>query len=277
MTEINRPKTNWLDNVADVKRVGDGEKAQFKIRQEGIRAFVQAKGATTARSKVSSKAVTLDTLAVSARPMINIVELKNGQAQMSDLIADAAYQMEMAEYHYIQNVLDTAAATWASPYYATGSGIVKATFDPMVRYWMRASAGASPVILGDIDMVSKLGELTGFTVATTTKQYADQIMVDQNTAGFIGTYIGAKVINLVNPLVEGSGDFAFNRDKLYIIPGNADTSMRPLKVVFEGDVNSVEDTDIDDLSYEVRLDQFFNAGILYGDRPYVSVYDDSSI
>lgn len=277
VTEINRPKTNWQDSIADVKRVGDGVKAQFKVRQEGIRAFVQAKGASTARSKVADKTVTLDTIAVSTRPMINFVELKTGQTQMSDLIVDAAYQMELAEYNYIQKVLHHAAATWSSPYYGTGSGIVKATFDPMVRHWMRVSGGSAPIILGDIDMISKLGELTGFTASTTSKQFADAIMIEQNSAGFIGVYNGAKVVNLVNPQIDGTDNAVFARDKLYVIPGNADVSMRPLKVVFEGGVNSIDNNDIDDLSYEIRLDQNFNAGIVMGDRPYVSVYDDSTI
>lgn len=276
MTEINRPKTNWIDTIADVKRVGFGEKAQFKVRQEGIRAFVQAKGATTARSKVANKTVTLDTLSVSARPVINLVELQTGQTQMSDLITDAAYQMELAEYAHIQKVLHDAAANWNAPYYGTGSGIVKATFDPMVRHWMRVSGGNAPIILGDIDMVSKLADLTGFTANTTTKQFADAIMMEQNAAGFIGVYGGAKVINLVNPLIDGTDDAVFDRDKLYVIPGNVDASMRPLKVVFEGDVTSQEETHIDDKSFEIRLDQYFNAGIVYGDRPYVSVYEDSS-
>ena len=38
VNEIMRPRTNWLDNLADVKRVGHGDKAQFKVRHEGIRA-----------------------------------------------------------------------------------------------------------------------------------------------------------------------------------------------------------------------------------------------
>ena len=39
-----KPSTNWLTQVADTKYVGYGEKAAFKVKQEGIRAFIQAKG-----------------------------------------------------------------------------------------------------------------------------------------------------------------------------------------------------------------------------------------
>lgn len=258
-----------------MKRVGLGEKAQFSVKNDGIRAYVQAKGATTARSKVSSKGIVLDTLAVSARPVINLVELQTGQANMADLIQSAAYKMELAEYGHIQKVLNAAATEWSTPYYATGTGVVKATLDPMIRHWMRMSAGASPVAIGDIEMVSKLGELTGFTAATNTA-FADAIMMEQNNAGFIGMYNGAKVMNLVNPVVDAKDATAFDCNKLYILPGNLDSSLRALKVVFEGDIQSQEETHIDDKSFEVRLDQNFNAAVIYGDRPYIGVYEDTS-
>jgi hypothetical protein len=38
-----------------------------------------------------------------------------------------------------------------------------------------------------------------------------------------------------------------------------------------------EATNIDDKSYEVRLDQFFGAAMVYGDRPYISVYHDQTV
>lgn len=276
VNELKKPTSNFLANIADMKTVGFGQKAEFKVRQPGIRAFVQAKGATTARSKVANKSITLDTVSVSARPVINIVELQSGQAQMSDLIVDAAYQMELAEIALIQKVLNDAAKEWNAPYYGAGSGIVKATLDPMIRHWMRMSNGA-PALLGDIEMTHKLAELTGFTASDTMKQYADGLLMEQNAAGFIGKYNGANVINLVNPVVDGSDTFAHDINKLYILPVGVDASMRPLKVVYEGGIQSQEATNIDDKSYEIRLDQYVGAGIVIGERPYMSVYVDESV
>ena len=82
----------------------------------------------------------------------------------------------------------------------------------------------------------------------------------------------------LNPLKEdGTDGFIFNKKELYIVPTGVDAGMRPLKVVFEGDVFSNEATNIDDLSWEIRLDQYFNAAIAKGVRPYMSMYADSSI
>lgn len=274
--DIVKRDTNWLDQLADVKRVGFGDKAEFDVKLPGVKAFIQAKGATTPRTKNAHKTVSLETLSVSARPVINIVELQNGLANAADLINDASYQMECAMNGYIENVLTTAAATWAAPYYGTGSGLVKSTIDPMVLHWIRVSGGAA--IFGDIGELSGLAQLTGFAANSSTQQYAGNIILEQNQNAVIGTYLSAKVVNLTNPLKEdGTDGFIFNQKKLYIVPTGIDAGMRPLKVVFEGDVFSTEATNIDDLSWEIRLDQYFNAAIAKGVRPYMSMYADSSI
>ena len=273
VNDIIKRDTNWLDLVADTKRVGFGDKADFDVKLPGVRAFIQAKGATTPRTKNGRKNVTMETISVSARPFINIVELQNGLANAADLINDASYQMEVAINRHVQSVLTAAASSWSAPYYGTGSGLVKATLDPMIIHWIRTTGGAA--ILGDIAELNKLGPLTGWTSTTNTQQYADQLIVEQNANVFLGTYLGAKAIALANPFAEdGTDAVVFDTNKLYILPTGVDASMRPLKVVFEGDVFSTEATNIDDLSWEIRLDQYFNAGIAYGDRPYMGVYLD---
>ena len=273
VNDIIKHDTNWLDLIADTKRVGFGDKAEFDVKLPGVRAFIQAKGATTPRTKNSRKAFTMETISVSSRPFINIVELQNGLANAADLINDASYQMEVAINRHVQSVLTAAASNWQAPYYGTGSGLVKATLDPMIIHWIRTTGGAA--ILGDIAELNKLGPLTGWTSTTNTQQYADQLIVEQNANVFLGTYLGAKAISLANPFVEdGTDGVVFDTDKLYILPTGIDAGMRPLKVVFEGDVFSTEATNIDDLSWEIRLDQYFNAGIAYGDRPYMGVYRD---
>ena len=272
VNDIVHRDTNWLDLIADTKRVGFGDKAEFDVKLPGVRAFIQAKGATTPRTKNARKTMSMETISVSARPFINIVELQNGLANAADLINDASYQMECAINKYVQTVLNTAAPNWSANYYGTGSGVVKATFDPMVVHWARTSGGAA--IVGDIAALNKLAPLTGFTPTTNTNtQWANEIINEQNQNVYVGTYLSAKTVGLVNPFMEdGTDALVFDTDKLYILPTGIDAGMRPLKVVFEGDVFSTEATNIDDLSWEIRLDQYFNAGIAYGDRPYMGVY-----
>lgn len=273
VNEMTKPQTDWLNQVADVKRVGYGEKAAFRTKLEGITAFIQAKGGTPARSKIAHKQVTLDTIAVSARPVINMYELKTGRVQMADLIRDASYEMHTKQIQYIQEVLNAAVTSWASPFYGTGAGIVKTVLNPQIQHWMRTGA---VTLLGDIAIVSKLADQTGFTAATGTQQYSPSIIDEVIKTGVIGVYYGAKVVNLVNPYLSDNVTPVIDTKRLYILPSAASVDMRPLKVLYEGDVQSTESTNIDDLAYEIRLDQFFGAGIVTGKTPAMSVYVDST-
>lgn len=273
VNEMTKPQSDWLNHVADVKHVGYGEKAAFKVKMDGIQAFIQAKGATPARSKIAHKQVTLDTIAVSARPVINLYELRTGRVQMADLIRDASNEMTTKQTEYIQSVLHTAAESWATPFYGSGSGIVKTVLNPMIQHWMRTGAVS---LLGDIAIVSKLSEQTGFTAATTTQQFSPAVIDEVMRTGVIGSYYGAKVVNLVNPYLGDNVTPAIDTKRLYILPSGASSDMRPLKVLYEGDVQSTESTNIDDLAYEVRLDQWFGAGIVVGKTPTMSVYTDTT-
>ena len=94
--------------------------------------------------------------------------------------------------------------------------------------------------------------------------------------GVIGSYYGAKVINLVNPYLGDNVTPVIDTKRLYILPSGASADMRPLKVLYEGDIQSTESTNIDDLAYEVRLDQWFGAGIVIGKTPTLGVYTDTT-
>ena len=47
-------------------------------------------------------------------------------------------------------------------------------------------------------------------------------------------------------------------------------------MLYEGDIQSTESTNIDDLAYEVRLDQWFGSGIVIGKTPTMGVYTDTT-
>lgn len=278
VNDLVKQDTNFLDIIADTQRVGFGDKAEFDVKLPGIKAFIQAKGATTPRTKNAYKSVTLDTLSVSARPVINRVRLQNGLVSAAEVINDASFQMQCAIMKYIQDVLLNSAANWGTGYYGAAGGLVKATLDPMITKWIGIAGGAA--IFGDIAETSGLANLTGFVANATSgaMQFSGNIIDEQNKNGVIGTYQGAQVVKMINPLLEdGTDGQLLDTKKLYIVPTGIEAAMRPLKVVFEGDVFSTEQTNIDDLSWEIRLDQYFGAGIAKGVRPYMSVYSDTSV
>ena len=267
-------ETNWRSYIADEKQIGDTDEALFRVRHEGIRAFIQADGSTTPRTRVAHKQLTLPTVVVSARPVVGLRELRAGKVKMSDLVVDATREMAAVENKYIEDTLLAAAAQWTAPFYGAGSGIVKSTLNPMIQHWMRTGSAA---VVGDIAMIQKLADQTGFTAAAGTQQFSPDIINEFNQTGRIGYYAGASVVQFVNPY-ENDGVTPVMKDKvLYVIPTAARVEDRPLKVVRKGSILTVEHTDIDEMTYEIRMDQQFGAGIAFGNTPEMSIYMDAAV
>ena len=267
-------ESDWLKYIADEKRVGFGDDAAFNVRSKGIKAFIQASGATTARSYVFNKQVILNTETVSARPAVRLRDLRSGKIKMSDLVVEATEAMRNAKNRKVQEVLIAAATTWTAPFYGTGAGIVKGTLDPMIQHWLRTGSAA---IIGDIAVIQKLAEQTGFTAATTTQQFSPDVINEFHRTGRIGSYAGASVVQFINPYLEDGKTTALDAKNLYILPTGTSADERVLKVVTKGDVMTVENTNIDDMTFEIRMDQEFGAGIAYGESPTMSVYVDSTL
>jgi len=272
VNNIINTNTNYIDLFADTKRVGIGEKALFKVKKAGIEAFVQAKNGTTQRSRIMNAYQTVDTVEVSARPYVNLYELASGKVNFDECITDASNEMERKIVALIEATLYASFSGYSSPNYASGSGIVTATLDPMIRSMQRYGNVA---LLGDINIVSKLAEATGFTTYTSTKMFSNSIMDEFNKNGYIGAYKGASVSKLDNPFLRGSNTTpVLRQDLLYIVPQGAES---PLKVVMEGDVESMDATNINDNTMEVNLRKYFGTAVIFGDNAYLGVYEDTAL
>lgn len=281
VNELARPMSDFLTRLADYKNLGENDTAKFVVDLEGIQAYVQAAGATTPRSRIAHKTMVLDSVWVSARPFMTMTDIRRGVVNMADLCVRAALEMENAKLGYVRQVLEANygvvnTVTGSAPFYAEGSGVLKTGLDPLVRHWQRYGGVG---IVGDIVTTSQLAELTGFTAVANpaTKQFADNIIVEQNQNGYIGRYLGAEVATMINPYKQGSiSDTVLNPKIMFIFPVGASADMRPLKAFTKGPVQSMEATHIDDKTWEIRMDQEFGAGFAYGEQPYMSVYKDIS-
>lgn len=265
-----RERVNYFEAIADVKSTGLGEKAQFKIGVDGIKAMFQAKSATTERSKVSSKFVSLDTEEVSVRPVVNFLELATGKVDLTKIAAQATVAMEMAIVKRIQDSIYAAFSAMSSPNYAAGSGIAKATFDPILHAMNRA--GGSAAVIGDIEALAKFTGIAGFNSAV-----ADALALEHNQNGMIGTYLGGKLVKLNNPFVPNSlSETELRKDLVYVVPAG-DEALRPVKVHFEGGVQTTDaPVNINSKEVEFRFDQYVGVGAV-GVRKLLGIYEDTSL
>lgn len=281
VNDIISQRTQYIEILADTQNVGIGEKAYFKIKKSGVQAYIQSKNGTTERSRIFNAYTSIETVEVSARPYVNLYELASGKVNFDELINDAAEEMEKKMVQNIESTLYAAFSGYNYPFYSSGSGFVQATVDPVLR---AISRWGKPSMFGDIVLLQKMAESTGFTTTTSTKQYADTLIVEQNQNGFIGTYKGANVIQMVNPFERGSlpttvsgsdvDGQVLKIELLYMLPSGMQS---PLKVVNEGDIESMDAQNIDDNTMEVCLRKYFGSAVIYGDNPYMAVYEDTSL
>lgn len=274
MDKLQERELDFLNLVADIKNVNYGDKPVFNVKTGGIKAYVQAKGATTKRSYVADRQVALETVEISARPAINIVDLRSGRVNMADLIREANREITNKKLAMVENVLQSSISTYSSPFYGTGTGIVKATLDAQLAYFRRLGA---VTLLGDQAAVAQLAPLTGMVMnaggtGDLFTQRSNGMIDEQNENGYIGRYNGTAVISLANTYFDGTTTPVLATDWLYIIPAGVSGDMRNLKIVNEGQLNATESQNIDDMVYEVRLDQWFGAGFVSGKLPTIGAY-----
>lgn len=263
--ELQQKSLDFLGLVADIKNISYGEKAAFNIRTGGIKAYIQAKGSTTARSYVSGSQILVDTKEISARPAINLIDLRANRVNMGDLIREANEQMTLKKLVMIERVLHNGIQNFGSPFYAKSTGTLNETaLNAQLNHFQRLG----PVtILGDRAAVSQLAPFVGMSVNSTTMQYSGNQIDERNGNGFIGNYLGCSVVAMNNAYDDDGVTPILQTDWLYIVPGGQSATMRNLKVVNEGPVNSMASQNIDDRTYEVLIDQWFGCAFVTGKTP----------
>lgn len=243
--ELQQHALDFLGLIADEKTINYGEKAAFRVRTDGIHAYVQAKGATAARSYITDHQILVNTKEIAARPAINIVDLKAGRFNIGDLIREANERILEKKLEIVQSVMHTAVQHYRSPFYANSvGGLNPALLDAQTTHFRRLGP---VVLLGDIAAVTQLDASTGMQInANPTMQYSGTMLDQHNQNGFIGKWHGCDVVGMTNAYADDGVTPILDPDWLYIIPGAQSADMRNLKVVNEGGVNAMASQNIDD-------------------------------
>lgn len=263
-------RVNYIDQIADVKRTGYNEKAQFEIEIDDLKAMFQAKSATTERSKISTRKFSLDTDEISIRPVINFLDLKTGKQDLTKIADRAIARLEMAFVKRVQDAIYAAFKELGAANYGAGSGVTKGVFDPILHAMRRAGGDVS--VLGDTEALSKFTDLSGFN-----GNVPSELALEHNRNGMIGHYLGASLMQLNNPFAPNSlEETELRKDLIYVIP-NVENSLKPVKVQFEGDVQYIgTGVDINSKEIEFRFDQYAGVGVI-GVRKLLGVYEDTAL
>lgn len=271
LSDMIMQRMNWIENIADTRNGALGDKPEFKLNYSGIVAKIGAKGHTPEVSMISNRKVVVPTVEVSARPKVNFRDLIADPMKIVDMVEDAMRAMENEVVQYIEGVLYASQSALSAPNYASGAGIVKATFDDQLRAIQRLNGEAT--ILGDITMIQQITALTGFS-----DRVADDLMIQHNQNGFIGVYLGASVNQLINRYADESSiaetNLVLRDDVAYILPVGAPDA-RPLKVFLEGAVRSMDRTNPEDESFELFIRMDFGAQVVTNQNK-LAMYEDTT-
>lgn len=259
-------RTAYFDKIGDFKTIGDNDEALFDVEYDNSFAVVQAQNATTPRWIVGSKTVALDTFEVSSRFRVSMYDLRSGKADIGKLTQRATARMEEAMTSEILKVLKgTYKATGGvgAPFYGTGTGIVAATLDPMVRHFQRLGALN---LIGDIEIMDKLSQVASGWVS-------DEMRNEYYANGFLGKYKGANAIQLANGYLKDGKTPVMDTKLLFLVPNG---QVSPLKIVKKGDILVMEAQDADTAHFDIVLRQRFGAAVVYGNVPQLGVYEDAT-
>lgn len=271
ISDLIMQRMNWIENIADVRNGALGQKPEFKLNYSGIVAKIGAKGHTPEVSMIMDRQVVVPTVEVSARPSVLFRDLVRDPQKIVDMVEDAMRAMENEIVQYIEGVLYASQSALSAPNYASGAGLVKATLDDQLRAIQRLNGEAT--VMGDINMIHKITELAGFN-----DRVADELMIQHNQNGFIGTYLGASVAQLINRYADESSiaetNLVLKDDVLYILPVGSATN-RPLKVFWEGAVRSMDKTNPEDESFELFIRMDFGAQVV-ANQNKLAMYEDTA-
>ena len=260
---------DFMNSFADVRNVGLGDRPMYRIATKGLKAFIQATGSTTARSKVTDRQFSLNTFEISSRPAIDVWDIRMNRVNMADLIRQANDQFTLLKLKFIERVLHNGVQAYGTPWYDSGvQTIVKATIDTQLKHFKYLG---NVVILGD--RVEEFFGIAGAPINANTVQYSGGMIDEFNQNGVIGRYNGASLVKMQNALDDDGITPILDPDWLYIMVSGISKDQMNLKVLNEGPVYSMTQQPIDDHTLETELTQRFGAGFIVGNKPTIGAYE----
>ena len=266
--ETQQKSLDFMNTFADVRNVALGDRPMYRFPTKGIKAFIQATGATTARSKVADRQFSLNTFEIASRPAIDVWDIRMNRVQMADLIRQANDQFTLLKLKHIEKVLHNGIQAYGAPWYGTGTGLAKATIDTQLKHFKRLG---NVVIFGD--SVEDFFGIAGAPVNANSVQYSGGMIDEMNNNGFIGKYNGASLVKMQNAYDDDGVTPILDPDWLYIMVAGMSKDQMNLKVLNEGPVYSMTQQTIDDHTLETELVQRFGAGFVVGTVPNIGCYE----
>lgn len=243
-----------LSAFAEVRTVGQGQKAMFRVKKGRARAkkFLTQVGLSGVYEtfRLDTDTFELGGHAVGGGATIDFERMLDGAESLAEVVGIVTEGLENAVYVEVQRALVAALAKMPATNKYSGSW----SADEMVRLMSVVRAYGNPVIFACPEFVAKMGAdaivpvLANSTTKVAQGIYSPKDIDAIHDYGFINTFRGAPVVQIPQSFVDETNTETYVNPRLaYIMPGGAE---KVVKVVLEGQTQ-IRDHENKDNSMEV--------------------------
>ena len=261
-----------VGDFAEIKQFDRDAEVVFTIKNKGKRrAYLTikkgARGGMYQAARLDDIQMSIDTWVETVAVFVTLEEILLGKYSLQDLMNNILDGFEEKLYVEVIEALQTSASYSPAVNADSGSGIVEADFDALVRI---VAAYGNPMIMGFKQAISKLSNITGWTSAS--PNISTQDLEDYRNRGFVALYKGTPVVELQNYITDEStnADWLLDESYIFIIPAG----QKPVKVALKGDmhIQTVEHTTG---SVEENAHKMLGVSLLLTNN--IAIYEDTSI
>ncbi len=227
----------------DTKHFSYGDKPIFKTKKKGVTAYWTAPNSYVPKSRNYDTEITMEFEALGVRPEALLSELKTGRLDsLASLIKDGKDAIETSIYQRVYEILAQAYnATSNSDNYKAVNALDKTALDAGINY-IRKKTGSAPTIIADFDICTQIEGFTGFSEC-------ESLYNEIRDKGLLGRYRGCDILYLPEILDPVSQKSIVPTDKLMLVGKKIGYAAS------YGDYDFLQETDIDDKSWNCRIDR----------------------
>ena len=220
-----------------------GDKPAFKTHKKGIVAYWSAPNSYVPKSRNYDTEITMVFESLGVRPEALLSELKTGRLDsLASLVADGREAIEIELYRKVYEVIAQAYnATTNKDNYASTNALSATVLDKAIAR-IRKKVGGNPVIIADYDLCTVIEGFDG---------YSDNESVQNEIRqhGYLAKYRGCPIVYLPEIADKVTGQSIVPTDKVFVVG-------RKIGVAATyGDTDFMQETDINDKSWNCRIDK----------------------
>ena len=273
LTEVVPNKvSNFYGDFAEVKQVAQGAKIKFrrtlnnKTRAKQFVTRAGLAGIYEVFKLGGAENFEITTSAMGSAAQMGIEEYLDGRVDFAEMLAIIAEGMEQLIQEEIGQALIGGLAQLPDNNKVEAAGFDEVEFDRLLRIADSYGTGRA-VIYADSSFAAKL-------MPAKVEMFTESMKQEAWDKGFLGSYKGHKVIILPNGLIDAQNNkLANDPGYAYIIPTGSDND-KPIKVVFEGELQTRE-MQREDWSREIQM--YRKVGVAALMTNDLCVYHDTSL